>query len=67
MGLAEVLYQRDQLDAALGHATQGVGLCRQLAYTRPLAAGLAVLAGILQVQGDPAGAWRRSARRSGWS
>jgi LuxR family maltose regulon positive regulatory protein len=55
-GLAQVLYERDELDAALEHATRGVALCRQLAYTRPLAAGLGVLARIRQSQGDLAGA-----------
>jgi LuxR family maltose regulon positive regulatory protein len=56
VGLAEVLYQRDELAAALDHATQGVTLCRQLAFTQPLATGLATLAWIRQAQGDAAGA-----------
>jgi LuxR family maltose regulon positive regulatory protein len=56
VGLAEVLYERGELDAALRHATQGVGLCRQLAYPLPLVAGLAMLAWIRQAQGDRAGA-----------
>jgi LuxR family maltose regulon positive regulatory protein len=56
VGLAEVLYQRGELDAALRHATEGVALCRQLAYTPPLATGLAMLAWIRQAQGDQAGA-----------
>jgi LuxR family maltose regulon positive regulatory protein len=56
VGLAEVLYERDELDAAHQHATQGVALCQQLAYTQPMATGLAVLARIRQAQGDPAGA-----------
>ena len=30
VGLAEVLYERDELAAALDHATRGVTLCRQL-------------------------------------
>jgi LuxR family maltose regulon positive regulatory protein len=55
-GMAEVLYQRGELDAALGHATDGVGLCRQLASALPLAVGLAVLARVRQAQGDRAGA-----------
>jgi len=54
--LAEVAYQRNELDAALRHATEGIALCRQLAYTPPLAAGLVTLAWIRQVTGDPAGA-----------
>ena len=38
VGLAEVAYQRNELDAALRHVTDGIALCRQLAYTPPLAA-----------------------------
>jgi LuxR family maltose regulon positive regulatory protein len=53
VGLAEVHYERDQLDAALEHATQGVALARQLGWTLPLVAGLTVLARIRQAQGDP--------------
>jgi LuxR family transcriptional regulator, maltose regulon positive regulatory protein len=56
LGMAEVLYERDELDAAARHATEGVALCRQLAYTQPLATGLAALAWIRQAQGDQEGA-----------
>jgi LuxR family transcriptional regulator, maltose regulon positive regulatory protein len=56
VGLAEVLYERDEVAAALDHATRGVTLCRQLAFTPPLAAGLAILARIRQAHGDPAAA-----------
>ena len=28
VGLAEVAYQRDELDAVLEHATEGMALCR---------------------------------------
>jgi LuxR family transcriptional regulator, maltose regulon positive regulatory protein len=56
VGLAEVLYERDELAAAHDHATQGVALSRQLAFTQPLATGLAMLARIRQAQGDTAGA-----------
>jgi LuxR family maltose regulon positive regulatory protein len=56
VGLAEVLYERDELAAALEHATRGVTLCRQLAFTPPLAAGLAILARIRQAHGDAAAA-----------
>ncbi len=56
VGLAEVLYERDELAAALDHATRGVTLCRQLAFTPPLAAGLAILARIRQAHGDAAAA-----------
>jgi LuxR family maltose regulon positive regulatory protein len=56
VGLAQVLYERDELTAALDHATRGVTLCRQLAFTPPLATGLAVLARIRHARGDAAGA-----------
>jgi LuxR family maltose regulon positive regulatory protein len=56
VGLAEVLYERNELAAALDHASQGITLCRQLAFTAPLAAGLAILARIRQAQGDAAAA-----------
>ena len=55
-GLAEIAYQRDELDAALRHATEAIALCRQFVYTPPLAGGLATLAMIRQATGDPAGA-----------
>jgi LuxR family transcriptional regulator, maltose regulon positive regulatory protein len=55
-GMAGVLYERGELDAALEYATDGIALCRQLAYTPPLAHGLVTLARIRQAQGDPAGA-----------
>jgi ATP/maltotriose-dependent transcriptional regulator MalT len=56
VGLAQVLYERNELDAALDHATQGVTLCRHLAFTPPLAAGLTAVARIRQAHGDAAGA-----------
>ena len=57
VGLAEVLYERDELDSALEHASLGVALCRELAYTPPLVTGLLVLARIQQARGDPAAAF----------
>jgi len=56
VGLAQVLYERDELAAALDHATRGVTLCRQLAFTAALATGLAVVARIRHACGDAAGA-----------
>jgi LuxR family maltose regulon positive regulatory protein len=59
VGLAhrpQVLYERNELTAALDHATSGVTLCRQLAFTPALAAGLAVMARIRHAHGDAAGA-----------
>jgi LuxR family maltose regulon positive regulatory protein len=52
VGLAQVLYERDELDAALDHATRGVALCRELAFTPALAAGLAMVARIRHAHGD---------------
>jgi LuxR family transcriptional regulator, maltose regulon positive regulatory protein len=57
IGMAEVHYERDDLDAALHHATQGVDLSRQLGWTLPLVAGLTILARIRQARGDSASAW----------
>jgi LuxR family transcriptional regulator, maltose regulon positive regulatory protein len=56
VGMAWVLYERGELDSALDHATEGVALCRQLAYPVPLLAGLAILARIRQARGDAPGA-----------
>ena len=50
--LAGLLYERNNLAAALDHATRGVALCRPLAFTQPLATGLATVAQIRQAQGD---------------
>jgi LuxR family maltose regulon positive regulatory protein len=54
VGLAEMAYQRNELDTALRQVTEGIALCRQFAYTPPLAAGLVTLAWIRQATGDPA-------------
>jgi LuxR family maltose regulon positive regulatory protein len=56
VGLAQVLYERNELAAALDHATRGVTLCRQLAFTPLLATGLTVVARIRHAHGDAAGA-----------
>ena len=56
VGLAQVLYERNELTAALDHATRGVTLCRQLAFTSALATGLAIMARIRHAQGDATGA-----------
>ena len=56
VGLAEVAYQRGELDDALRHVTEGIAACRQMNFTPSLAAGLATLAWIRQANGDPAGA-----------
>ena len=56
VGLAQIAYQRNELDVALGHVTEGIALCRQFVHTAPLAEGLLTLAWIRQASGDPAGA-----------
>ena len=56
IGLAEVAYQRDELDSALQNANEGIALCRQWVYVLPLASGLVTLAWVRQSTGDPAGA-----------
>jgi LuxR family maltose regulon positive regulatory protein len=56
VGLAEVAYQRNELEPALRRVTDGIELCRQFAYTPPLAAGLVTLAWIRQATGDTEGA-----------
>ena len=56
VGMAEVFYERNQLDQALSQAREGISLGRQLTTTQALATGLATLAWIQQARGDPAGA-----------
>jgi LuxR family maltose regulon positive regulatory protein len=56
VGMGEVAYQRNELEAALCQVTEGIERCRQLTYTQPLATGLAALAWIRQASGDPGGA-----------
>ncbi len=56
VGLAEVAYQRNELDAALRHVSEGIAACRQMNFTQPMATGLATLAWIRQAQGDAPGA-----------
>jgi LuxR family maltose regulon positive regulatory protein len=56
VGLAELAYQRGELDTALRYLAEGISSCRQLIFSQPAAVGLATLAWIRQAQGDPAGA-----------
>ena len=56
VGLAEILRERNELEAALGNASEGVELCRQLGYAQWQVSSLAALAWIRQAQGDQAGA-----------
>ena len=64
VSLAEVAYQRDELDSALRHVSEGIPLCRQWVYALPLASGLVTLAWVRQSTGDPAGA-RAAMREAG--
>jgi LuxR family maltose regulon positive regulatory protein len=56
VGLARLLYERGELDGAMDHAVRGISLSRHLAFTQPMATGLAVLAWIRQAQDDGHGA-----------
>jgi ATP/maltotriose-dependent transcriptional regulator MalT len=56
VGLAQVAYQRNELDAALGHVNEGIALCQRFVHTVPLAEGLLTLAWIRQASGNTAGA-----------
>ena len=57
IGLAEVAYQQNELDAALQHVSEGIALCRRFVYTAALAAGLVTLAWIRQATGDRPAPW----------
>jgi LuxR family maltose regulon positive regulatory protein len=56
VGLAEVAYQRNELDSALRYVTEGIALERQFLPGTSPTAGLVTLAWIRQATGDPAGA-----------
>ncbi|WP_166354679.1 LuxR C-terminal-related transcriptional regulator [Phytoactinopolyspora limicola] len=56
VGMADVAYQRGNLGVALGHAIEGVELCRHFAFPEYLARGLVTLAWIRQAEGDPGAA-----------
>ena len=56
VALAEVAYQRNELDAARQHLDEGLALCRQYVNSLPLAAGLVTLAWTCQARGDDGGA-----------
>ena len=56
VGIAQVLYQRNQLEEALEHATRGVEFCRQVIELTELDVALVALGWIRQAMGDPDGA-----------
>jgi LuxR family maltose regulon positive regulatory protein len=61
-GMAEIAYQRGQLDIAFEHATEATTLCSSLVYRRPFAAALATLARVQRAKGDTAAAMDTLAR-----
>ena len=56
LGLAEILRERNELEGALDHATEGAALCRQLGYAQWQVTSLAALAWIRQACGNQPGA-----------
>jgi LuxR family maltose regulon positive regulatory protein len=56
VGMAEILYERNQLEQALDHITEGISLSRQLISSQSLTIGLITLAWIRQMMGNPVGA-----------
>lgn len=56
IGIAQVRYERNELDAALGHVTEGIELSRKVVEYRLPAVGLTTLAWIRRAAGDPDGA-----------
>jgi ATP/maltotriose-dependent transcriptional regulator MalT len=56
VGIAEVLYERDQLDDALRHVTEGIELSRRARVYWETGRGLSTLAWIRHARGDAAGA-----------
>ncbi|HZA80601.1 MAG TPA: LuxR C-terminal-related transcriptional regulator, partial [Actinomycetes bacterium] len=53
LGIGQVLYERDQLDGALGHITAGIEAGRQVVDLTTPVSGLVALAWIRQAGGDP--------------
>jgi LuxR family transcriptional regulator, maltose regulon positive regulatory protein len=56
VGIAEVSYERNELDVALDQAMRGVALSRQLGYAQWLVTGLTALGRIREALGDQTGA-----------
>jgi len=56
LGIAQALYERNELDATLDQAMRSVALSRQLGYAQWLVTSLTTLACIRQALGDQAGA-----------
>jgi LuxR family maltose regulon positive regulatory protein len=56
VGMAEIEYQRGELDTALRHVTDGTAQLGPVTHTQTVATGLATLAWIRQANGNAAGA-----------
>ena len=56
IGLSRVLYERDELEAALEHVTVGIDLCRHVMMERARDRGFVTFAWIRQAKGDSEGA-----------
>jgi LuxR family maltose regulon positive regulatory protein len=56
LGIAQVQYERSQLDDALEHATQSLALSRSLFHRQLPALAMVTMAWIRQATGDPVGA-----------
>jgi LuxR family maltose regulon positive regulatory protein len=52
VGIAQVLYERNQLEEALEHVTEGIQLCRHVLVLRERDRGLVTLAWIRQAMGE---------------
>jgi LuxR family transcriptional regulator, maltose regulon positive regulatory protein len=58
VGIAQVLYERDQLDDAYRHLSEGIELSRKVMVLRERDRGLVTMAWIHQAAGDPVAAMR---------
>jgi LuxR family maltose regulon positive regulatory protein len=53
VGIAEVAYERNDLETARVHARLGISMCGDFIYTQALAGGWSILARIHQAEGNP--------------
>ena len=56
LGMSELLYEWNDLDAAMRHLTEGLELGKRVGTAGPLATGYTVLARVRQARGDASGA-----------
>jgi LuxR family maltose regulon positive regulatory protein len=56
LGMSELLYEWNDLDAAMCHITEGLELGKRVGTAGPLATGYTVLARVRQARGDASGA-----------